>query len=158
MLRILPPAGLWNNYHISCARVQIWRYWFENLRFLGSLLTNWPSVYENWSWRKTVSILVDEISWQQNVEPPADLAMSLRALSPEAPLENAAEALTCGHNWTWQGDGSIASVTLTSRWYGLNQFNPIKFDFCDFSIIHLWGHYLQLQWYRESLNTPCSVD
>jgi len=43
-------------------------------------------------------------------------------------------------------------------WYGLNQFNHIKFDFCDFSIIHLCGHYLQLQWYRESLNTPCSVD
>jgi len=35
----------------------------------------------------------------QNVEPPADLATSLRALSPEAPSENAAEALTCGHNW-----------------------------------------------------------
>ena len=29
------------------------------------------------------------------------------------------------------------------QWYGLNQFNHIKFDFCDFSIIHLCGHRFQ---------------
>jgi len=34
----------------------------------------------------------------QNVRPPTDLAMSLRAKSPEAPSENTTEALTHGHN------------------------------------------------------------
>jgi len=36
---------------------------------------------------------------------------------------------------------------VPAQWYRLNQFNPIKFDFCDFSIIYLCRHYLQLQWF-----------
>ena len=46
----------WSNGYILGVRVQIWLYWFGRLGFLGSLLTNWPSAYENWSWWKTVSI------------------------------------------------------------------------------------------------------